>query len=76
MNPLLLKTTLDSPIIHVVAFNFEYLVDVETHLNLVSTKCHEEFDGACTCLSESTLRCTILVITKYNLRILKIFNSD
>jgi hypothetical protein len=37
MNPLLLKTTLDSPIIHVVAFNFEYLVDVETHLNLVST---------------------------------------
>jgi hypothetical protein len=37
MNPLLLKTTLDSPIIHVVAFNFEYLVDVETHLNLVNT---------------------------------------
>jgi hypothetical protein len=36
-NPLLLKTTLDSPIIHVVVFNFEYLVDVEIHLNLVNT---------------------------------------
>jgi hypothetical protein len=35
-NALLLKTTLDSPIIHVVAFNFEYLIDVETHLNLVN----------------------------------------
>jgi hypothetical protein len=36
-NPLLLKTTLDSPIIRVVAFNFEYLINVETHLNFVNT---------------------------------------
>jgi hypothetical protein len=43
LNPLLLKTTLDSPIIHVVAFNFEYLADVETHLNLVNTTLFKNF---------------------------------
>ncbi len=36
-SPLLLNTTLNSLVIHIVAFNFEYLVDVETFLNLVNT---------------------------------------